>query len=260
VFNLLARAGRSNSTKTKVGFIIVGVMKGGTTSLWKYLAQHPEIGGPRQKELHFFDDEDLFSRSKANYAEYHRNFDFSSGHKIYGEATPIYIYWRDAVRRIWEYNPEMKIIALFRNPVARAYSHWKVKANKSKESHTFTEALRREALRARNTLPLQNKKFSYVDRGFYGDQIRQLRRYFEPRQLLFLKSEDFFRDPASTMPLVTDFLGVGSYQFDVSEVYAKSPDTEPMSEENKRYLLDLYTPEVRLVESLLQWDCSDWLK
>ena len=100
----------------KIDFIIIGTQKGGTSALDHYLRQHPEIGMGKKKEIHFFDDEKIFSKTDINYNKYHDYFDFSIEKKVYGEATPIYIYWDQSCKRIWKYNKDIKLIAILRNP------------------------------------------------------------------------------------------------------------------------------------------------
>jgi hypothetical protein len=126
----------------KVNFLIVGVQKGGTTSLDAYLRQHPRIGMASKKEVHFFDDEDRFGSGTPDYEVYHRHFDRLDSKSIYGEATPIYCYWSESMRRIREYNPDIKIIMLLRNPVERAWSHWRMETDRGADSAPFAMAIR----------------------------------------------------------------------------------------------------------------------
>src|SRR5438128_3640412 len=107
-----------------VTFVIAGVQKGGTTALYEYLAEMGDVGLSRQKETHFFDDETL-DWARPDYARYHAMFDAPEGRPC-GEATPIYSYWPNALERIAAYNPAMKLILLLRDPVARAWSHWRM--------------------------------------------------------------------------------------------------------------------------------------
>ena len=150
----------------KVGFLIAGVQKGGTTSLHSYLRQHPQILMARPKEAHFFDDDEKFVAGVPNYSAYHRHFTFRLSASICGEATPIYLYWSDAMRRIWEYNPEMKIIALLRNPIERAWSHWRMETVRKADDAPFSIAIRRESERVREALPHQHRVYSYLYRVF----------------------------------------------------------------------------------------------
>ena len=99
----------------QIGFIICGTQKGGTTALDRYLRMHPEICMADKKEVHFFDNDNFFIDKKPDYLKYHLNFSPRDHHKIIGEATPIYMYWKNSIKRIHNYNPDMKLIAVLRN-------------------------------------------------------------------------------------------------------------------------------------------------
>src|ERR1041385_3593120 len=109
----LERFGVSNCDH-KIDFIIAGAQKGGTTVLAAHLRAHPEIGMPDIKELHFFDEEKYFYDSEPPYSIYHSHFFHARGKKNWGEATPIYMYWREAPKRIQQYNPQIKLIFILR--------------------------------------------------------------------------------------------------------------------------------------------------
>jgi hypothetical protein len=243
----------------KVGFLIAGVQKGGTTSLDSYLRQHPAIGMARRKEVHFFDDEKAFGQGTPSYDPYHAEFDTQNDVVIRGEATPIYTYWSEAPRRIWDYNARMRIIVLLRNPIERAWSHWKMTRKLGAEELDFSEAIRTETERCRAALPFQHAMFSYVDRGFYSEQIRRLRRFFPEEQLLFIKSEDFFRDAQSALHGICRFLSVGEMEFDVQEALNASPGYGAMQEADQEFLRDRFELDIRQTEALLDWQCADWL-
>jgi hypothetical protein len=100
----------------RVDFLVCGTQKGGTTALHNYLGQHKELYLPKQKELHYFDDESLDWR-KPNHDNYHDYFcDESSIGKTWGEVTPIYMYWNNSMERIWQYNKKIKIIIKLTKP------------------------------------------------------------------------------------------------------------------------------------------------
>ena len=115
-----------------VNFLICGTQKGGTSALDAYLREHPEICMADKKEVHFFDNKKFFNKNKPDYSKYHSFFNPQSSHKLLGETTPIYMYWHDSPRRIWQYSPNMKIIVILRNPIDRAYSHWNMERSKCK--------------------------------------------------------------------------------------------------------------------------------
>lgn len=125
----------------KVNFIIAGTQKGGTTALSAFLNQHPQISFAQVKEVHFFDTDYLFKAPPPPYHIYHRHFKNKSG-CIFGEATPIYMYWNPAIKRIKDYNPDMKLIFILRNPIERAYSHYIMEYKRDAETLSFSEAIR----------------------------------------------------------------------------------------------------------------------
>ncbi len=136
----------------KIDFLVAGVQKSGTSALDKYLRLHHQIEMAKEKETHFFDNEDNFA-NPVDYSQYHIFFD-TNGKKKRGEATPIYTYWYSAPQRIWQYNPAMKWIIILRNPIDRAYSHWNMERNRNADSIAFSEAIRTEEIRCRSALPL----------------------------------------------------------------------------------------------------------
>ena len=93
------------------------------------------------KEVHFFDTEDNFRGGAPDYEVYHRSFDFTTTRTLRGEATPIYMYWQDAPRRIWEYKSKMRIIIILRNPIRRAFSHGNMWRRKVRETLSSCAAL-----------------------------------------------------------------------------------------------------------------------
>ena len=99
----------------RVSFLIAGVQKAGTTALFDYLSEVPGLELPAVKEAHFFDDEERIDWAAPDYAPYHALF--GAPDRCWGEATPIYLYWPNALERIRAYNPAMKLILLFRDPV-----------------------------------------------------------------------------------------------------------------------------------------------
>lgn len=169
------------------------------------------------------------------------------------------MYWTEAPKRIWQYNPEMKIIIILRNPVERAFSHWNMERDRNRDKLIFWDAIQQERERCRETLPFQHRVFSYVDRGFYSQQLRSIRHYFSEKQTLILKNEDLRYNPINTLRRVTDFLEIDAFHhIEVTSVHHR-PYITYMTSKEKDYLICIYMDEIKILEKMLCWDCSDWL-
>ncbi len=248
-----------HSNDKLVDFVICGTQKGGTSALNAYLKRHPEICMADRKEVHFFDDESLFSNGKPDYSKYHSFFSLRAANKLTGEATPIYMYWHDAPRRMWDYNPNMKLIVILRNPIDRAYAHWNMERALNTESLQFWDAIQNEQQRCREALPCQHRVYSYVSRGFYLEQLRRLWLYFSKENVLVLKNEHLKDRPHEALMEVCDFLGVSIFRnVKAKEVYSR-PYSSKMSNKEKEYLRFIFEYEIRGIERVLGWNCSDWL-
>ncbi len=196
-----------NDVKPLVNFIIAGAQKAGTTALYDYLTEDSAIGLSKVKEVHFFDDEAL-DWSAPDYRPYHAQFSLG-GADIRGEATPIYIYWPECLERIARYNSEMKLILLLRDPVERAWSHWRMEFARGVETRPFSWAIREGRQRLFDSEPWgAHREFSYVERGFYGEQIARALTLFPREQILILKSEDLKHQPDDALGKVNGFLGL----------------------------------------------------
>jgi len=244
---------------TLVSFLGCGAQKSGTTALDSYLRQHPGICLPSRKEIHYFDNDYNFRYPKPNYKKYHSFFDFQAKHIIAGEVTPSYMYRHNAIRRIWEYNPNMKVVILLRNPIERAYSHWNMNRSRGFEDQPFLEAIRLEEERRYKALPNQNKRFSYIDRGFYTEQIRNVYEYFPRDQVFLQKSSVFSEDPAAVIGEIFQFLSITPSPIQIKNNIFSGSYARPMSSEEKDLLLDIYEFEIKSLERLTGWDCSEWL-
>jgi Sulfotransferase domain len=212
-----------------------------------------------RKEVHFFDNEKRFANRKVDYSIYHSSFSPRDSHCLLGESTPVYMYWYPAPRRIWEYNTKMKWILILRNPIERAFSHWNMERNRGREQLSFLDAIVNERARCREALPHQHRIYSYVDRGFYVEQIRRIWHYFPVEQTLILRNEALWKGFGTSLDKVCDFLGVERLLNVKPKVVHSRPYEAQLTESERNYLKDLYQFEIRELERLLGWDCSQWL-
>lgn len=247
----------------KIDFIIAGAQKCGTTALHECLIAHPEIFMPKNKEVHYFDNEHLY-KNDPGYKRYHSFFDEHEDQKVLGEATPIYIYWHGALERIHQYNKEMKVIIILRNPIERAYSHWNMERSRGNEHLPFIEAIQQEISRCADILPAQHRVYSYVDRGHYIDQLRKLWNIFPKKQTLIINSTSLRHDQRDTLLEVYEFLGIESTAYAEQKnppplISHKGVYTYAMSENEREYLKNIYFWEIKELEIALGWDCSEWV-
>lgn len=156
--------------------------------------------------------------------------------------------------------PNIKIIISLRNPIDRAFSHWNMFRLLGLESLPFGEAIRREEERVRAVPNEEQWRLgSYVDRGYYVEQIRRLRRYFSPYQILVLKQEDLRDKPKITLNSIWDFLEVDRQQAVGSIEKMVGHYSGSVSEADRQYLRGLFEFEIKSLEQMLDWDSSDWL-
>ena len=197
-----------------VDFMIVGTQKSGTTALSHFLSQHPEIAmAPR--EGHVFDSPD-YSRDwtpEEIDSRYSRRFERASGETVCGESTPNYLFLPDIPVELRRYNPDLKVIALLRDPVERALSHYTMERSRGKEHRPLWLALLAEPLRLRRCpdprgLESAARRHSYRSRGLYSVQLRNVFRAFSRDQVLVVESDDLLQRHDEVLEKVFAFLGV----------------------------------------------------
>jgi hypothetical protein len=175
-------------------WLIIGAAKSGTTSLASWLGHHPDVYATPQKELHYFD------RELARGEQWYRSmFAAARDDQLAGEATPAYLYLPDVPSQVKALMPDVRLIAILRHPVERAYSHYWHARNWGADVPSFDEVV---------TLALDGEaRWSHlVDRGRYAEQLdRWHGRGLHPKVLLF---EDVARDPQGVFADVCDHLGL----------------------------------------------------
>ena len=176
-------------------FVIIGAMRSGSTSLYKYLQDHPQVFMPR-KEIHFFD-----RRWDRGLDWYLTRFEGYTGQPAVGEATPTYLAEPVALDRMVSVIPAARLIAILRDPVDRAYSHYWMERIREREPRTFEEAVDDEIGGRANTS-------DYLARGRYLPQLEQVCQRFERNQLSVVLLDDLRDQPRQTYAAVCQFLGV----------------------------------------------------
>jgi hypothetical protein len=184
-------------------FLIIGAMRSGTTSVARQLGQHPEVFIAPQKEVHFFD-----LNWERGMGWYERQFQSANGEPAVGEASPSYLHDARAIERIAKTLPEARLIALLRDPVSRAYSHYWHNRARGREDLSFEEAIAAEPDRISGLGWDTGRKFAYLGRGRYATQLQRVDDHFDRSALRVLLFEEYRADPASVLADLFRFAGV----------------------------------------------------
>lgn len=237
---------------SRIDFIVIGAQKAGTTALYDYLTEEPAITLSKVKEVHFFDDETQ-DWDAPDYGAYHAQFDWDRP-ALRGEATPIYVYWPDSLERIARYNPAARLILLLRDPVERAWSHWRMEYARGVETRPFSWCVRQGRHRLFEGEPWGvDREFSYVERGFYGEQVERLFGLFPREQVLIRTAEELRRDPDAVLGAVNAFLGLPPPAPRAPREVHVGRDMDyggDLSAEDTAFLTEIYRPDQERLEAL----------
>jgi hypothetical protein len=238
-------------------FLILGAQKAGTTALYAYLRRHPRITGPSWKEVSFFDRH--WTRGEGWYRGNFPNVLRARGDLV-GEASPSYLFHSLAPQRVAELVPDARLIALLRNPVDRAYSHYQHEVALGREPLSFEDALAAEEERTageEERLAADPAYFShawwnytYKARGRYAEQLERWLALFPREQLLIAPSEELLAEPERVHARVLAFLGAQPDRLDsYPRVFERT--YEPMRPATQTALADEFAePNARLYELL----------
>lgn len=196
-------------------FLIIGAGKSGTTSIDNYLKQHPQIFIPSVKEPNFFGYEltkiDDFNGDVQEIAHYNSSvtkldkylelFNDAKSNQILGETSNTYLYHQSAPERIFHYNPNMKLIAIFRNPAERLYSRFLHLAREKK-----LPTPRFEDCFDKNTIWWQRNDL--IKEGFYFKNLSKFYSIFPSSQIRIYLYEEFNSNSSSVLSDIYEFLGV----------------------------------------------------
>lgn len=235
----------------RLSLIIAGVQKAGTSSLFGYLADHPALAAPSRKELHFFDNERI-DWSAPDYGQIEAAFP-PADDRLRFEATPIYLFWPQALERIKRYNPDIRLILVFRDPIDRAWSHWRMELTRGDEHRAFSDAIR--------AVPIGEfglRHHSYVARGLYGAQLRHALTLFERDQVLMLTADELWHERVDVLARVAAFAGIDDFEAPAAR---RDNAGEPMGDvpaPDAAHLRATYAEDMALFAGLSDLATGDW--
>lgn len=218
---------------TMPNFLILGAAKSGTTALYHYLINHPEIYMSPKKETNFFTfegqkasfrgpgDNALNNASITELGLYKALFNKVKNEKAIGEASPLYLYDKDTPKKIKKHIPNAKLIIMLRNPADRAFSSYLHCLRDGREEYkSFEMALDQETFRIKNNWGLI---WHYKNAGLYYEQLRRYYQEFDSSNIRIYLYDDFLNQTTNILKDIFDFLEIDtSFIPDVSVKHNKS--------------------------------------
>ena len=199
-------------------FLIIGAMKSGTSSLFHYLAQHPELVPAFEKEVHYFDQDDAsFGGGTGGLGWYRSHFPIKvmiPPRSLVYEATPKYLCHEASARRISEVVPDARLVLTLRNPTDRAISHYFHTPSNRPDPESLHAAMCDDLARCASLGTTGGDASgspdytSCVGRGVYRPQIERYLERFDRSSMHVIDGERFFADPAPVLSSLLEFLGV----------------------------------------------------
>ena len=231
----------TSGLRVQPDFLVLGTMRGGTTTLYHYLARHPHVAGAvLDKELHYFDLH--YDRGPSWYrsrfptrAGLERASRRLGARPKVGEASPYYLFHPLVPERVAADLPQARFVVMLRDPVERAWSHYRHMVDLGYESLSFEEAVEREPERLAgleerlrsepHLISKEHQHHSYVIRGEYVTQIQRWLEHVGPERLFVIRSEDFYVAPRPEFEKLEDFLGIPRWEPQVWRTYNAATST-----------------------------------
>ena len=200
----------------KIDFLIIGAQKSGTTTLYNWLSQHPDICLPSEKEVHFFSREENYIQGDDFLSVFYNS---NVQGKIKGFADVQLMFLDNTAEKIYGYSKDVKIIAVLRNPIDRAYSaYWFARRNGIEKRLTFEDAIKDEQSGiAPNTIH-EHEAMCYLKHSYYVEHLEKYLRLFGKKQIKVIFTEDLKNEPKSSISTVLDFLNCSNQDDKLSEI------------------------------------------
>lgn len=258
----------TSSIHTLPNFIIIGAAKGGTSSLYDYLTQHPSIYSCVVKEPNYFAM--YYDRGinwyKSCFPTTLKKYNVETFERkkfVTGEASTQYYWYPHTPKRIKKILPKVKLILLLRNPIDRSFSHYNMNVNGGKEVLSFEEAIDQEKERTHEEYKkiLENEYYfspkytlqAYLAKSIYVNFLSEWLKHFSLQQFLIIKSEDFYNNPNKIYNEVLEFLNLPKAKLKNYKITRKgSYDT--MNPNTRRKLVEYFRPYNEKLYKLLEKD------
>ncbi|MEO1042771.1 MAG: sulfotransferase domain-containing protein [Pseudomonadota bacterium] len=243
-------------------FLVIGSQKAGTTSLFSWLCQHPDIMAPVSKELGYLETPRKAQKGADGYRLFFRPI---TDGQITGEATPSYIFFPDTAETAFNICPDIKVVALLRHPKDRAISHYFHSKRMGAEHEEMMRAFELEDERlasayssysSDSTALHRLRHFSYAARGRYTDLLKPWFERFSPSNVMLIRSEHMFAHPQDVLVQVHDFLGVGEHPMDAIQPKMTGTYDSPTTADAQAFIEEKLRDDIKAYEAWCAGDSS----
>ncbi|MBI1275336.1 hypothetical protein GC177_05120 [bacterium] len=238
----------------KLDMLIVGAQKTGTTSLYDYLAQHPDVFLPKVKEIHYFARDEFYQQGPRYLEAFYRDY---KGEAVAGGAYVHLMYFSQSAQRIHDYNPNMHIVAVLRNPIDRAYSaYWYARRNGWENIDSFESALQQEIMRLHGNYQEQ-AELTYLSHGHYAQQLRPYVELFGADHVHVVMSDELKKTPEKVVDRLLKVLLPPEKQgqgMTLNTSFESNAAGMPKHAWLQRFFLSVDGPHKRLIRAITpQW-------
>ena len=252
-------------------FMIVGAQKAGTTALYSFLSQHPGITASNAKELHFFNCEKMYP---LGLDFYHSHFPDIGKPQLTFDASPGYLFNSYAAKRIFAYNPRIKIIALLRDPVERAFSAWNMYTRRYARNRNWyfedwlsmcgpseRDYVKRsegaifdfnnyilDEFEIQRNFPNALLEAPIIAHGYYYEQLSRFYAYFSKKQILIIENSELRKNTVSILQQIENFLGLAGHDWskaDLNPIFEGDYEGVLVEEDTFRMLSEHYAPHTQ---------------
>ena len=233
----------------KVNAIIIGAGRSGTTTLYQYLDNHPDVCFSDIKEVHYFSVDDLYERGENYYHSFWKN---CKNEKVKLAADTYLFIDKKAPQRIVDYNPEMKIIIILRNPVERAWSSFQYPVNNGyiSENMSFIKSAEEEHFHIKNSDIVMQNNHCHVWQSRYFEHISYWSEFFPRDRILILKTTDLKNNTPSLLKQLSDFLEIDDFKPENTDIKANK-SAKAKSKALQQFLLNRNNPLRRFLRKAL---------
>jgi hypothetical protein len=239
--------------------LVIGAQRSGTSSLYKYLGGHPDVIPSLRKETRYFS-----RHHELGQHWYRAHFPIRYRRGLCFEATPDYLLHPLVPVRVRTELPDVKLIVLLRDPVDRAFSHYRHMVRLGFEDRSFEEAIKLERDRIQPDLDALRRdpghqarpllRYSYVMRGLYGEQLERWLAYFDPERFLILRSENLFAEPERAYAMILEFLELPDWNPGVFANFSYRGTSVPRQQVSgsvREHLMEYFDEDRQLLARLL---------